>query len=318
MNTARLVSFVIPCYCSENTLEAVVDEIRGTMSRLSAYCYEIILVNDCSADHTFAVITSLAKRYSNVTGIDLAKNFGQHAALMAGFRQARGEIIICLDDDGQTPADEAGKLLEKIEQGYDVVYASYKNKRHSGFRNWGSRINSKMTEIMLDKPRELSITSYFAMRRYVMDELLRYEQCYPYVMGLVLRSTRNICNVPVQHRARETGHSGYTVAKLLGLWMNGFTSFSVKPLRMATYLGAVVAGCGFLYLLCIIFRFFVDRTAPAGWSSTMAVLLLLGGVILLVLGLVGEYVGRIFMCTNVTPQYVIRSTVTSRELDEKL
>ena len=314
----KLISFIIPCYCSQDTLETVVCEITDTMSQLSAYQYEVILVNDCSPDQTFAVITSLAKRYCNITGIDLAKNFGQHAALMAGFRQARGEIIICLDDDGQTPADEAGKLLEKIEQGYDVVYASYKNKRHSGFRNWGSRINSRMTEIMLDKPRDLSITSYFAMRRYVMDELLRYEQCYPYVMGLVLRSTRNNCNVPVQHRARETGRSGYTVAKLLGLWMNGFTSFSVKPLRMATYLGAMVAGCGFLYLLYIIFRFFADRAAPAGWSSTMAVLLLLGGVILLVLGLVGEYVGRIFMCTNATPQYVIRSMITSREQDKNL
>lgn len=313
----KLVSFIIPCYCSQNTLEPVVYEINDTMRQLPHYRYEIILVNDCSPDNTFAVITSLTERYSNITGIDLAKNFGQHAALMAGFRQAAGEVIVCLDDDGQTPANEVGKLLEKIEQGYDVVYASYENKQHSRFRNWGSRVNSKMTEIMLDKPHDLSITSYFAMCRFVMKELLRYEQCYPYVMGLVLRSTRNICNVSVQHRAREVGHSGYTISKLLGLWMNGFTSFSVKPLRMATYLGAATAGCGFLYVIYIVIHFFIDHAAPTGWSSTMAALLLLGGVILLVLGLVGEYVGRIFMCTNAAPQYVVRTIITSQQQDER-
>lgn len=313
----KLISFIIPCYCSQNTLEPVVSEINNTMGQLPHYRYEIILVNDCSPDKTFAVITSLAEQYSNITGIDLAKNFGQHAALMAGFRQAAGEVIVCLDDDGQTPANEVEKLLEKIEQGYDVVYASYENKQHSSFRNWGSRVNSKMTEIMLDKPHDLSITSYFAMQRFVMEELLRYEQCYPYVMGLVLRSTRNICNVSVQHRARKVGHSGYTLSKLLGLWMNGFTSFSVKPLRMSTYLGIATAGCGFLYLLYIVVHFFTKHAAPAGWSSTMAVLLMIGGVILLVLGLVGEYVGRIFMCTNVAPQYVIRAIITSQEQGEK-
>lgn len=317
MNKRRKVSFVIPCYCSQNTLKQVVSEITTTIERIATYQYEIILVNDCSPDNTFAIIESLALHHNNIIGIDLAKNFGQHAALMAGLRQATGDVIVCLDDDGQTPANEVGKLLEKLEEGYDVVYAAYANKQHSAFRNWGSRINSKMTEIMLGKPRDLSVTSYFAMQRFIMEELLRYEQCYPYVMGLVLRTTQKICNVSVHHRAREIGRSGYTIPKLLALWMNGFTSFSVKPLRMATYLGATTAGCGFLYLLYIVARFFIDRTAPMGWSSTMAVLLLLGGVILLVLGLIGEYVGRIFMCTNAAPQYVVRNIVTSGREDER-
>lgn len=305
------VSFVIPCYRSQETLGSVVQEIADTMGGLPAYRYEIILVNDCSPDGTFSVIESLAERLPCIVGVDLARNFGQHAALMAGFRQAKGDVIVCLDDDGQTPADEVGKLLEKIEQGYDVVYASYANKQHSGFRNWGSRVNSKMTEVMLGKPKDLAVTSYFAIRRFVMAEMLRYEQCYPYVIGLVLRTTQKICNVEVHHRARTVGTSGYTLRKLLALWMNGFTSFSVKPLRMATYFGAVTAGCGFLYLLYIVVRYFVGHTAPMGWSSTMAVLLLLGGVILLVLGLIGEYVGRIFMCVNAAPQYVVRQVVTS-------
>ena len=210
------VSFVIPCYRSSKTIGGVVNEIESTMAQL-AYEYEIILVNDSSPDDTFAVISALAEADGHITAVDLAKNFGQHAALMCGIRHSSGDILVCLDDDGQTPADEVGKLLEKIEAGYDVVYASYDHKQHSGFRNFGSRVNAWMTEIMLGKPKELSLTSYFAAKRFIADEMLRYENCFPYVMGLVLRSTKNICNVPVNHRSREQGQSGYTLGKLLSL-----------------------------------------------------------------------------------------------------
>lgn len=305
----KLVSFVIPCYRSEHTIGSVCEEIKLTVAELSGYDYEIVLVNDCSPDNTFAAISALAQEDSRITAIDLAKNFGQHAALMCGMRHSKGDIIVCLDDDGQTPANELGKLLEKIEAGYDVVYASYEDKQHSGFRRFGSTVNSRMTEIMLSKPRELSLTSYFAAKRFIIDEMLRYENCFPYVMGLVLRSTKNICNVPVTHRAREEGQSGYTLAKLLGLWFNGFTSFSIKPLRFATYFGCFTALCGFLYALLIVIRFFTVHAAPLGWSSTTALLLIIGGIILVVLGLIGEYVGRIFMCVNASPQYVERQVV---------
>lgn len=306
------VSFVIPCYRSSKTIGGVVNEIESTMAQL-AYEYEIILVNDSSPDDTFAVISALAEADGHITAVDLAKNFGQHAALMCGIRHSSGDVLVCLDDDGQTPADEVGKLLEKIEAGYDVVYASYDHKQHSGFRNFGSRVNAWMTEIMLGKPKELSLTSYFAAKRFIADEMLRYENCFPYVMGLVLRSTKNICNVPVNHRSREQGQSGYTLGKLLSLWMNGFTSFSIKPLRIATYFGALTALAGFIYALIIVIRHFAVGMAPLGWSSTTALLLILGGVILLVLGLIGEYIGRIFMCVNSSPQYVERSVVKRDE-----
>ena len=309
----KKVSFVIPCYRSANTIGVVVDEIRDTMPTLPEYDYEIILVNDCSPDNTLEVISALALSDRRITAVDLAKNFGQHAALMSGISHSTGDFVVCLDDDGQTPANEVGKLLEKIEAGYDVVYASYDHKQHSGFRNFGSRVNAWMTEIMLGKPKELSLTSYFAAKRFIADEMLRYENCFPYVMGLVLRSTKNICNVPVNHRSREQGQSGYTLGKLLSLWMNGFTSFSIKPLRIATYFGALTAVAGFIYALIIVIRHFAVGMAPLGWSSTTALLLILGGVILLVLGLIGEYIGRIFMCVNSSPQYVERSVVKRDE-----
>ena len=305
----KKVSFVIPCYRSALTIRAVADEIDSAMAELPEYEHEIILVNDCSPDNTFEVISELALQRGHITAVDLARNFGQHAALMAGMRRSSGDIIVCLDDDGQTPACEVGRLLEKLEEGFDVVYASYGSKQHSGFRNFGSRVNALMTEIMLGKPRELSLTSYFAAKRFIIDEMLRYENCFPYVMGLVLRSTKNICNVPVTHRKREEGRSGYTMGKLLSLWMNGFTSFSIKPLRMATYLGAFTAFLGFVYAVIIVIRHFTEGMAPLGWSSTTALLLLLGGIILVVLGLIGEYVGRIFMCVNSSPQYVERQII---------
>ncbi|MBQ9685553.1 MAG: glycosyltransferase family 2 protein [Oscillospiraceae bacterium] len=307
------VSFVIPCYRSEKTISAVVEEIRTAMATLEPYEYEIVLVNDSSPDGTFGVIRALAEQDARITAVDLAKNFGQHAALMCGMRHSDGDVIVCLDDDGQTPADEVGKLLEQIEAGYDVVYASYEDKRESGFRRFGSAVNARMTEIMLGKPRELSLTSYFAARRFIVDEMLRYDNCFPYVMGLVLRSTKRVCNVPVTHRDREQGASGYTLGKLLGLWMNGFTSFSIKPLRMATYLGAFTALAGFVYALVAFIRFFAVHKAPLGWTSTTILLLILGGMILLVLGLVGEYVGRVFMCVNASPQYVEREVVGEKE-----
>lgn len=305
----KLVSFVIPCYRSENTISSVAEEIRSAMEALPGFEYEMILVNDCSPDSTFSVIEGLARADHRITAVDLAKNFGQHAAIMAGLRRCSGDYVVCLDDDGQTPANEVGKLLSKLEEGYDVVYASYEHKQHSRFRNLGSKFNGLMTEIMLGKPKGLTLTSYFVMRRFVLNDILRYNNCYPYIDGLVLRSSSRYATVPVNHRQRQQGESGYTFGKLIALWMNGFTSFSVKPLRLATYAGALTAFLGFIYALVIIIKHFVDSSIPEGWSSTMALQLVLGGIILVVLGLIGEYIGRIYMCINASPQFVERQVV---------
>ncbi|MBE5912943.1 undecaprenyl-phosphate 4-deoxy-4-formamido-L-arabinose transferase [Pseudobutyrivibrio sp. JW11] len=307
------VSFVIPCYNSAKTIEKVVAEVQSKMDTLSKYTYEIVLVNDCSPDNTFDVIRDLCAKNQNIIGINHSKNFGQHAALMAGFHFISGDIVVCLDDDGQTPADEVDKLLEKIDEGYDVVYAQYEHKQHSGFRNWGSHLNKKMTEIMLNKPKELYISSYFAAKRYVVNEMLNYKGAYPYLIGLVLRCTRNICNVKVNHRERKEGHSGYTFKKLLGLWMNGFTSFSILPLRLATYGGSIIAILGFIYAIYAIISKFMNPDRMLGWSSLISVNLILGGLILITLGLIGEYVGRIFISINNSPQYVIKNVINYNE-----
>lgn len=307
------ISFVIPCYRSENTLKAVVDEIMRTMQGITSYEYDIFLVNDCSPDGTMEVIKQLCGCYDNITGIDLAKNFGQHAALMAGLRMSDGDIVVCLDDDGQTPADEVGKLIEGIEGGRDVVYASYASKKHSAFRNFGTFMNDIMTRVMLGKPKNLQVTSYFAARRFVVDSMLEYENCYPYIIGLVLRSTRNIANVPVTHRSREIGASGYTMKKLLALWFNGFTAFSILPLRIATLAGVVFAGGGFLYGIYTVIKKFVNPNVPMGFSSMMAAIVFIGGMLMIMLGFIGEYIGRIYISINNSPQYVVRETIGRKD-----
>lgn len=310
------ISFVIPCYRSAKTISGVVAEIQDTMASMPEYVYDIFLVNDCSPDDTYEVIRALCRQNGNITGISLAKNFGQHAPLMAGLRRSDGDIVVCLDDDGQTPADEVGKLLAGIENGSDVVYASYENKKHSAFRNFGTWMNDIMTRVMLGKPKNLHLTSYFAARRFVVDSMLKYENSYPYIIGLVLRATRNIANVPVRHRSRESGTSGYTIKKLLGLWFNGFTAFSIFPLRVATVTGVIFSGAGFIYGIYTIVKKFVNPDVPLGFSSLMAAVVFIGGMLMIMLGLIGEYIGRIYISINNSPQYVIREETGREKLDE--
>lgn len=310
----KFVSFVIPCYKSKATIGAVVSEIKETMDVLNEYTYEVVLVNDYPFDETWDEIRKLVSEYDFVKGINFAKNFGQHGALMAGLREAKGDYVICLDDDGQTPANEAGKLLKALDEGNDAVYARYAHKKHSLFRNFGTFMNEKMAEYLIGKPRDLFVSSYFGVKRFVVDEMIKYENAYPYVIGLVLRSTGKIVNVDINHRNREVGQSGYTFAKLMGLWINGFTAFSVKPLRIATGMGAAFAFIGFLYAIYTVIKKFVVPDVPLGYSALMTALMIIGGMIMVMLGLLGEYIGRMYISMNNSPQYVIKEII---EHDEK-
>ncbi|MEG0751766.1 MAG: glycosyltransferase [Oscillospiraceae bacterium] len=315
MSETILLSFVIPCYRSEKTLEGVVDELRETVKTRSGFDYEIILVDDSSPDGVFEVIERLSAADPKIIGLSFAKNFGQHSALMAGLKVSRGDVVVCLDDDGQTPANELFELVDSLGADVDVAYASYiwpgSGKKHNGFRRFGSRVNDLMFRLLLKKPKELEVTSYFAAKRYLVDEACRYGNPFPYAVGLILRSTNRIVNVPVKHRAREIGNSGYTLKKLFALWFNGFTTFSVVPLRAATFVGAMSAVVGFIYALYLIIRKLVVPTVVLGYASTMAAILFIGGVQMLLIGILGEYVGRTYVSINNNPQYVIRRTTAN-------
>ena len=313
----RKLSFVIPCYGSAQTLRKVVEDLREMLRQMRDYKYEIVLVNDASPDNVLDVIEDLfIEDPEHIIGIDLARNFGQHSALMAGYNEVTGDYVVSLDDDGQTPAAAIPDMLGKLLEGHDVVYASYHQKKHAILRNWGSRLNSYMAEKLLDKPKELYLSSFYVARRFVIDEMLRYHNAYPYLQGLVLRSTHNVANCPVEHHSRATGASGYTLGKLVRLWVNGFTSFSVKPLRLATLCGFLCAVLGFLGIIWVCVGRFVGLRPPLGYSTIMITLLFMGGMLMLMLGMIGEYVGRTFVCLNMAPQYVIRRKYVKHEKKE--
>ena len=307
------ISFVIPCYRSEKSLGSVVAEVKRTMSRRPELDFELILVSDHSPDGVWTVIRDLHNADPDrVKGLELARNFGQHAALMAGYSRADGDYVVSLDDDGQTPVDAVWSLIENLESnGRDVVYGAYRIKKHTGLRNLGSRVNDLMASWLLGKPRALKVTSFFVARRFVIAEMLKYSEPFPYVIGLVLRVTRNIGNVWVDHRERAEGVSGYTMVKLVGLWMNGFTAFSVKPLRVASYAGMLSSAIGFGFgVWAVVNKLFINPAAPLGYSSLMAAVLFIGGMLMLILGLIGEYVGRIYICISQSPQYVVREELS--------
>ena len=304
------ISIVIPCYRSADLLPGVVREVSEVMSGRE---YELILVNDGSGDDTFPTISTLADEDPHIIGIDLARNFGQHSAIFAGLHHASGDEIVCLDDDGQTPPSDIPKLLDAIRNGADVAYAKYGHKQHSLFRNFGSKVNDFMARKLIGKPKDLYLSSFFAMKQYIKDELLRYENPFVYLPGLVLRTTDRLCNVDIVHHERISGTSGYTFRKLFKLWLNGFTAFSIVPLRVADFLGCFVAGSGFLYLIYTIVMYFLRPGQVAGWNSLMAVLLILGGSIMLMLGMMGEYLGRVYISLNNAPQFVVREMVLSGE-----
>lgn len=307
------LSFVIPCYRSEKTIAGVIEEITNTVALNQDVTYEIILVNDHSPDGVLAVLRNKCTSNPNIKVLDLTKNFGQHAALLAGYAEAAGDLIISLDDDGQTPANEVFKLIEKLNEGYDVVFASYEQKKHAWYRNFGSRVNNLMANLLIGKPKNLGLSSYFVAKSFIIKEIVRYDNPYPYISGLLLRSTSEIANVPVNHRKRSDGHSGYSARKLLSLWFNGFTAFSVKPLRVSTFTGGILATVGFLYAIYIIINKINNPAVPLGWSSSMASLMFIGGIIMLMLGLIGEYIGRIYISINRSPQYVIREKINIQD-----
>lgn len=313
-----LLSFIIPCYGSEKTIVSVIDEIVNKVSEKSDYDYEVIAVNDCSPDNVWSIISNIAHTNVKIKAVCLAKNANRPGAVMAGLRQATGDICIVMDDDGQCPVSELWRLLEPLDNGYDVSIANYPERKQSVFKDFGTAVNKKMTEVIIDRPKNLQFTNFMAIKRFVVDEINKYQNPYPYLTGLLIRTTQNIANVKMEERGRlDGGKTTFTFKKMLRLWLNGFTAFSVKPLRIATVMGFVCSFFGAVLGIAIIIRKLVTPDILMGYSSTMAVLLFIGGMIMLMLGMIGEYIGRIYICINNSPQYVIRETINIKKADEE-
>lgn len=309
-------SIVIPCYKSSHTIRDVVEMSTEELTRLGHTC-EFVLVDDCSPDNgeTICELRALADDYSHVRVIELANNAGQHNALMAGLNETRGEAIIGMDDDLQTHPSQLPILVEEFMKGPDIVYGYYTNKKHSGFRNFGTWLNYISWRILVGKPKDLKTSSFWIIRKFVRDYIIEYKGQYTQLQGLFLRTTRNISCVPVKHFDRAYGQSGYTFHKLITLWSN-VMGYSIVPLRMARNVGFFFSVLGILGALAIVLKKIFFPTGAIGWYSLMVGICFFSGLIMLFLGLIGEYLGRMYLNQSHQPQYVIRQIYRGKENDE--
>jgi len=310
MNPA--LSFVIPLFQSADTIADLVRDIEGFQIEGG---HEIVLVNDGSSDRTSEVCRDLVRRARvPITFVEHARNFGEHNAVLTGWRHARGTHIVNLDDDGQNPPAEAVRLWRHARQtGLDVVFGHYKHKEHSTWRNLGSWFTNRMTDWAVDKPPGFYLSSFRCVSAFAARAVVNYAGPYPYLDGLLLQVTQRIGSLEVQHLPRQAGHSTYTLRRLIRLWLSAWVNFSVLPLRVATLLGLTLAVCGLIGLTVVVYWWFTNQGPQVGWGSIMAALLVFSGTQLVLLGIIGEYLGRMFLTVNQRPQAIVRSVLRTHE-----
>jgi undecaprenyl-phosphate 4-deoxy-4-formamido-L-arabinose transferase len=307
-----MISIVIPVYNGAATIGPLVDRL---VEELGIYSLQVVLVNDGSPDNSDEVCRGIHARYPEaVTYVKLARNFGEHNAVMAGLHHARGDYTVIMDDDFQNPPEEVARLIEcACTGGYDIVYTYYPRKRHHWFRNFGSRLNDFVANFLLDKPRDLYLSSFKCLSRFTVQEILKYGGPFPYIDGLALRSTRNIGRLQVRHEPRREGRSNYTLRRLVRLWLNMFINFSVMPLRVSTVMGFAFSLVGFLLGVWVVVEKLLRPEIQVGYASLVVAIALFSGVQLVMLGVVGEYLGRLFLTNNQTPQFVVREVHQTKE-----
>ncbi|MHA2039640.1 MAG: glycosyltransferase family 2 protein [Promethearchaeota archaeon] len=307
-----LLSILIPVYNSEKTIGRLVEELirdLGPVFRL-----EIILVNDNSRDRSEEVCISLFEKHKKfVKFYSLAKNVGEHNAVMAGLNKVTGDYVVIMDDDFQNPTSEVLKLVEKVlADKCEVVYSYYEEKKHSFFRNAGSWLNDKAANLMLKKPTDLYLSSFKLLNKFLVKEIIRYQAPFPYIDGIILQITDNIGKVKVEHASRTDGRSGYTLKKLISLWLNMFTNYSILPLRVSIVLGIILASFGFIVGVVFVVEKILNPNVPMGFTSLFVSISFFGGIQLIMLGMVGEYIGRIFLSLNKKPQFTIKKSYQSQ------
>lgn len=311
------ISVIVPCYNSTKVLYTLVQETIQVFQDRGVTDYEFVLVNDCSPHReSIGILENLAAQYSFVKVIDLAKNTGQANAQLTALRYAQGEIIVNLDDDMQTHPKNIPLLLDKLEEGYDLVMGTYPSKRHSLFRNFLSQAENIFASIVLHKPRDIHFTSFWATRDYIRDCIIEYTHPYAFMEGLFIRATDSIASVDVEHFERQEGSSGYNLIKLIKLWSN-FTNFTVLPLRIAGVFGILSGAMGFISMMVMAIRKLLNPQAVIeGYTSLLCVMLLFFGIVLMFMGVMGEYIGRIFICINSSPQQVVKRTINVEQKEE--
>lgn len=305
------LSVVVPVYRSRDCLGPLLDRLEAVMgpAGLGPGDFEVVLVNDGSPDDSWSEIVRLSSSRPCIRGVSLSRNFGQHNATMAGLRESRGRYVVVMDDDLQHPPEAVPAILEKLRDGADVCYTTYRDRQHAVWKVLGSRANDLFATWLLDKPRGLYLSSFKGMNRMIVEAVCCYDGPFTYIDGLILDVTRNVESIEIQHTSRLAGKGNYNLRRSFSLWLRMVTSFSVLPLRLASLagglMGLLAAGLS-CYLAVQVMRY---GTPVPGWASTMVAILMVGSVQLIAIGLIGEYVGRAYLRLNNSPQYVVRNRV---------
>lgn len=302
-------SIIIPVYQSQEIIRTTVEKILAIIveNKLSA---EVILINDGSKDNSWNIIKSLALKNKNVRAFDFVKNYGQHNALMCGFRYATGSYIITMDDDLQNPASELLKLINKIKNSdFDLVFGKFKQKQHTLFRKLGSKIVSYLNEKIFQKPKWITITNFRIIRSDLIKRVLNHRTAYPYVPGLLLMYASNICNVSVEHAPRRVGKSNYTLRKITSLTSRLLINYSSYPLRLISLIGLFVATISFLMSVTYLIHGHLYGSQVPGWTTLVVLISFFGGFIIALLALIGEYLARILIQMSGDKVYHIKEVI---------
>jgi len=299
------LSLVIPVYKASSHIEITVIEISKALEKICKQ-YEIIFVEDGSGDNTWIEIEKILKKYPNIIAVEMMKNFGQDNAILQGLKIARGENIVIMDDDLQHNPSNIFNLLNHLKLGFDVVYANFEIKKQAIWKNFGSWFNGKVANIVLGKPDELYLSPFKVITHTLKNEIIKYDGPYPYVDGLIFRSTKNIGQITVNHQERSIGKGNYTFWKSFKIWLNLVTSFSIIPLRLAIFTGFFASLLSFLMALTYVIQYFMNLRGPSGWSSLIVTVLFFSGVQLMAIGVLGEYIGRTHLSLNRSPQSAVR------------
>ena len=297
------ISIIVPVFNSASIIKSLVNELNSSLENIEC---EYIFVNDKSSDSSWKILCELAEKQKNITAINLSRNFGQDNAIMAGLNFSKGSYSVIMDDDLQHSPADIPKLINKCKEGYDVCYANYSyNRKQKKWKVYGSLMNDSYAKYIINKPDDIYLSPFKIISRLIVDNIIKYAGPYPYIDGLILRSTSSITYINVMHRERHSGKSNYSLKKSIKVFVNHITGFSIFPLRLVAFFGALIALLGFILGIYYIFQYF-NGNSPEGWTTIVILILFINGSLFLALGIIGEYIGRLYIQKNKQPQYIIR------------